>query len=771
MRLLRCRDGDRFTDPFARPYFADALRAAAELAGAGAQGAVGHYAIVRQIEGPHATVLVGRRQDGGLLVLKGYRPGPAALAAREGEALLMLRFGFAGIVPLEETLSPTAGGPITYLCMPYCQGGSLRDLLTAGQPEPAEAAFHGLALIAALERLHLEGLVHGDVKPDNLLFHHGDDGLGAGEARWHTWLSDLELVSPAGGATSWRMTPEYAAPEQLAGAPAAPAMDVWAWGLTMRDCFDRTGPLPTGWRWLAELVDRAVAVDPGDRPTAAQIVAGYERQVGFGDHRWSHLGAPAATATVRYPLVSMPPFARPWAARESSGPPAHFVSASFGWAARLPECTRLYELHSTAALVRLVELSSGVLGDPADPASVWQAFRRLPGAPALPLAGEGAITVELNGRPVRSEPGTDLLPRQAALDFVRHLATALVELVEETGAVEDLARLRQVAEAWESIGEFGSEADTAILAQAWLTLDASDRALPYVRRAYAADPSASSALAAMRLQYVVNGDHGTAARVALVGARTGDQAVALRWLIMSAVDLLEAADYDALDATLERLRDLRVDVLALICQVAAGRRGRLRAGPEWPALREHFSTISSTSSIQQLRYLVEAAFRHGEVDHARRCAAVALTRPTVRLPLHHRDRAAFEVVALGLDPAERSLTARLEHRAELWSAAGRPADPLVGLDLVAAERWVRGPGRAHASAAVLALVDLSRPGTGTTDRSARYCAQCQAPGRVGRMSVCGSCHRLFCARCARAVRPEHAERCGGDLAHPLPAGG
>ncbi|MFD0572866.1 serine/threonine protein kinase [Kitasatospora gansuensis] len=631
-------------DPYADPYFADALRAAAALKRARAHGTVAHYEIVRQLDGPHATVLVGRRPDGELLALKGFAPdrpvSPGSLATRESEALRMMRFGFGGVVPLEETLSLISGGPVTYLCMPYCQGGSLRDRLTAGQLDVAELAYHGLALAASLQRLHRQGLIHGDVKPENLLFHHGDDGLTGEPARWHTWLSDLESPARVGGPTYWRMTPEYAAPEQQAGAPPDPAMDIWAWGTTLRDSLANTGPLPADWRWLTELAERATSAEPTDRPTAVQLIDTYARQIGFGDHRRPLLGAPTATAW--YPLASMPPFADPWT---STGSRVHSVRASFGWAAWLPECERLYGLNTVPALTRLAELGTRALGDPADPAAVWRAFHHRPALPAFPISGDGAITVTMDGTTGPSGAGVGQLPRQVALTFVRLLTTALVELVEATGADSDLEQLRAVAEAWDSIGEFAAEADTALLAQAWLTLGATDRALPYVRRGYAA-PDAPSALAALRLYYVVAGDHAMAAKVSMRALGTADGPLALRWLLLAVVDLLEAAEYDALDAALDRIQP-GIDVVELVRLVAAGRRGPVRAEPPWPALRGHFRTVSSTASVQVLRYLAEAAHQRGDLDYARRCATVALARPELRLPANQQVRAALEALALG----------------------------------------------------------------------------------------------------------------------------
>src|SRR5206468_713041 len=57
-----------------------------------------------------------------------------------------------------------------YVVMEYVPGGSLRDVLTAAGPLPVERAVQVVAQVAdALEQLHRERIIHGDVKPDNVL--------------------------------------------------------------------------------------------------------------------------------------------------------------------------------------------------------------------------------------------------------------------------------------------------------------------------------------------------------------------------------------------------------------------------------------------------------------------------------------------------------------------------------------------------------------------------------------------------------------------------
>jgi len=102
-----------------------------------------------------------------------------------------------------------------WLQLEWAAGGSL----AAGAP--AGGAWVR-ALIAALARVHARGLVHGDIKPSNVLF----------DARGAPLLSDFGLTVRA-GEPHVGATPGFASPERLAGRPAHPDDDVFALGRTV----------------------------------------------------------------------------------------------------------------------------------------------------------------------------------------------------------------------------------------------------------------------------------------------------------------------------------------------------------------------------------------------------------------------------------------------------------------------------------------------------------------------------------------------------------
>ncbi|MBI3725595.1 serine/threonine protein kinase, partial [bacterium] len=184
-----------------------------------------------------------------------------------------------------------ASGP--YIVMPFVGGGTLRQRLTGRPMEIGEAVSLGAALAHALGRAHARGIVHRDMKPENVLF----DGNG------RPLIADLGLAKhfskEAAGASrsvslSFRNqllgTVGYMPPEQVASAKeATPASDVFALGAILHECltgrpaFDadtmvellvavercRVTPLsdlrPDAPRWLADTVARALRKEPGER--------------------------------------------------------------------------------------------------------------------------------------------------------------------------------------------------------------------------------------------------------------------------------------------------------------------------------------------------------------------------------------------------------------------------------------------------------------------------------------------------------------------------
>ena len=144
------------------------------------------------------------------------------------EARYLQALSGAGIVPVQD-----AGAGRLVLERAAC---SLADVLHERGPLPErEIRAVGAAAAAALARVHGAGLVHGDVKPANLLLSH--DG--------ELWLADFDAARPADGKPLERHSPGRLAP----GSPARATLDITALALALVEL--ATGSLldpGTSWR-------------------------------------------------------------------------------------------------------------------------------------------------------------------------------------------------------------------------------------------------------------------------------------------------------------------------------------------------------------------------------------------------------------------------------------------------------------------------------------------------------------------------------------------
>jgi serine/threonine protein kinase len=116
-----------------------------------------------------------------------------------------------------------------YIVMEYVEGETLADLLSRrGRLPPAEAVELALQVCSGLEHAHRAGLVHRDIKPQNLLIR-GDGTVKIvdfGIARSARGTRLTETGSVLG-------TAAYLAPEQAAGEEVTPAADVYALGVVL----------------------------------------------------------------------------------------------------------------------------------------------------------------------------------------------------------------------------------------------------------------------------------------------------------------------------------------------------------------------------------------------------------------------------------------------------------------------------------------------------------------------------------------------------------
>jgi eukaryotic-like serine/threonine-protein kinase len=216
----------------------------------------GRYVLLEEL-GRGATGVVHRARD--------LREGRyvAAKVLRDGDVEAVVRFvqESARRVSHPHVAAPSgwaAEDDTVLLVLPLALGGTVRDLVAARGPLPASTVARLLGqLLDALVTVHAHDLVHGDVKPANLLLER------APPAPPHLLLADFGVATsvrrPGAGVSG---TPTFLPPERLAGAPAHPSQDVYAAGLVARRAL--AGPSP-----LLTLCDSMTRAEPERRPTAA----------------------------------------------------------------------------------------------------------------------------------------------------------------------------------------------------------------------------------------------------------------------------------------------------------------------------------------------------------------------------------------------------------------------------------------------------------------------------------------------------------------------
>lgn len=124
-----------------------------------------------------------------------------------------------------------------WIVMELVRGQSLADRLQEGTLDPREAARIGLAVLDALTAAHEKGVLHRDVKPDNVLLGRGDRVV----------LSDFGIAQVEGeqGLTetgAFVGSPEFIAPERVLGQQPGPESDLWSLGVVLYAAVEGMSP-------------------------------------------------------------------------------------------------------------------------------------------------------------------------------------------------------------------------------------------------------------------------------------------------------------------------------------------------------------------------------------------------------------------------------------------------------------------------------------------------------------------------------------------------
>jgi tetratricopeptide (TPR) repeat protein len=219
---------------------------------------VGRYELLREVAtGGGGSVFVARdpELDRDIAIKLIAAPDPALRARALAEGQTVARLSHPNVVPVFDV------GVVddrVYLAMELVRGESLRAFAHHATLRELVRAYRqaGDGLVAA----HAAGLVHRDFKPDNAMI--GSDG--------RVRVVDFGLAG-AEGATGIGGTPRYMAPEQRAGDAATPAVDQYAFAVSLGEGARARGkPVPG---WLEAIVRRGSNHVPGARfPTMAALL-------------------------------------------------------------------------------------------------------------------------------------------------------------------------------------------------------------------------------------------------------------------------------------------------------------------------------------------------------------------------------------------------------------------------------------------------------------------------------------------------------------------
>jgi serine/threonine protein kinase len=189
------------------------------------------------------------------------------------------------IVPVYEAGQTERG---LFLAMRLIEGPTLKGLILTHQLDPRRSLRLLAQVARALDAAHAQGLIHRDIKPQNILIDSDD----------HAYLADFGLIKAPDdvrltGTGQFIGTIDYVAPEQIQGEPPTSASDCYALTGVLFECLtgevpfpkpneaatlhahmlhpppkltERRPELPAA---LDDVIARGMAKDPGTRPASA----------------------------------------------------------------------------------------------------------------------------------------------------------------------------------------------------------------------------------------------------------------------------------------------------------------------------------------------------------------------------------------------------------------------------------------------------------------------------------------------------------------------
>jgi eukaryotic-like serine/threonine-protein kinase len=338
--------------------------------------------------------------------------GPLDSERATREALATARLAHPAIVALYEACAQEGA---FYLISELVDGDTLAQLIAADELEDEEVLEIGMALASALEHAHERGVIHRDIKPQNVLVPHPREHDAQAPQAPQAFVAAAKLTDFGGaslvGEEALTRTGDvlgtlaYMAPEQSEGREVGQQADLYSLALVIYEALSGVNPVRASTPAatvrrigrplprlaharrdlpgeLTRALDRALAAAPAERGTLEQLRVAFDAALerGLGRSRRRRASRPAAALPppAPAPLVAPRP---PASLLPRAAEPRRRAGGEHGPAER-----GLVEQSPPIASERRARLPRGVWLAGAAIVVCWQAFAGRPGAALLALA-------------------------------------------------------------------------------------------------------------------------------------------------------------------------------------------------------------------------------------------------------------------------------------------------------------------------------------------------------------------------------------------------
>ena len=165
-------------------------------------------------------------------------------------------------------------GELHYLVMEYVQGRTLKEVIRQkGALPPSVAAQIGIRILSALQHAHNNGIIHRDIKPQNILVH----------SEGHIKVADFGIARVAGSNTistddSVMGSVHYFSPEQARGESVTFSSDLYSVGVVLYEMmtgqppFDGESPVTIALQHISDRCKPMAEINPAVPPAMERVV-------------------------------------------------------------------------------------------------------------------------------------------------------------------------------------------------------------------------------------------------------------------------------------------------------------------------------------------------------------------------------------------------------------------------------------------------------------------------------------------------------------------